>query len=436
MIRRLFGRRAPRCIVIGLDGVAASAFGAWAEDVTPFIRGLGKAGTVARIRSPLPPLSAVAWASFATASNPGRHGVFGFTLPDSEYQVTFASSQSLRVPTLWDRAAIDGLRSVVVNLPGTYPAQPMNGALVAGFVAPGLARACHPPELADRLAAGGYRLDVDVRLADRDEAAFCAEVEGAVGARIEAMRWMLEEEEWALAILAFTEPDRLLHARNPSPDDGTMAGTTYRRVLGRVDAFARELAERHPDATLLVVSDHGFAPLERYFNLNAWLRERGHLVADEVEAIDSRTMAFALDAGRVYVNTEGRFSRGSVPADAARSTSESLAGELIDARAPDGSRPIAAVVHRREAYTGPLTQTGPNLICLPAAGWELNASMRLPIASAADRLRGRHTDDDALLVTSRPISRPADGVALHDVGATVLAAIGVHADDIDGRALL
>jgi predicted AlkP superfamily phosphohydrolase/phosphomutase len=436
VIRRLFGRSAPRCIVIALDGVAASAFGAWGHEVLPFIAALGDRGTVARIRSPVPPLSAVAWASFATASNPGRHGVFGFTLPDTEYRVTFASSHSLRLPTLWDRAAIDGLRSVVVNLPGTYPARAMNGSLVAGFVAPSLARACHPPALADRLAAGGYRLDVDVRLADRDEPAFCAEVERATHARIEAMRWMLDEESWALAILSFTEPDRILHARHPSPVDDSRAGMTYRRVLTQVDDFVRELAQRYSDATMLVVSDHGFAPLQHHFNLNAWLRERDYLLASEIEAIDRRTVAFALDAGRVYVNTDGRFARGGIDPESARQTSESIARELIDIRTSDGSRPIASVVHRRDAYSGPLTQTGPNLVCLPAPGWELKASMRLPAVSGADRLRGRHTDDDALLVSSQPTSRPADGASLHDVGATVLSVLGIHADDVDGRSLL
>jgi hypothetical protein len=62
--------------------------------------------------------------------------------------------------------------------------------------------------------------------------------------------------------------------------------------------------------------------------------------------------------------------------------------------------------------------------------------MRLPAVSGADRLRGRHTDDDALLVSSQPTSRPADGASLHDVGATVLSVLGIHADDVDGRSLL
>lgn len=436
MIERFIGRRRSRCIVIALDGVGSTDFRAWADAVTPTLAAVAHGGASARLASPLPPLSAVAWASFATATNPGRHGVFGFTLPDGEYRMTFASSHSVRVPTLWDRAAIDGMRSIIVNLPGTYPAQPMSGTLVAGFVAPSLERACHPPSLAPRLASAGYRLDVDVRLAVRDETAFLTNLDGSAAARIDAMRWMLAEERWSLAVLAFTEPDRLLHARYPSPDDDTAPGSAYRRLLARIDSFTAELADRYPEATIMVASDHGFAPLKRYFNVNAWLRERGHLEAEQLEAIDHRTIAFALDPGRIYVNAQSRFARGAIPAESARSTSELLAAELLAIRTPDGSQPIASVVHRRDAYSGPLTELGPNLVCVPARGWELKASMRLPLISTPDALRGTHSADDALFVSSRASPRPIGDASLHDVGATVLAALGVQADDVDGRSLL
>lgn len=441
MVRRLFDRQRPRCIVIGLDGVGYRSLAPVLPSVMPALAEIAGGGSLLPVRSPLPAVSAVGWASFTTASNPGRHGVFGFTHPrDDNYELHFASSADLRMPTLWDRAAIDGLRSLVVNMPGTYPARPISGTLVAGFVAPNLRRACHPAALADRLAEWGYVVDVDVRLAERDEDAFYAALDQAVERRIDVMRRLLGEERWSLAVLTFTEPDRLLHLRFPVLTGDTPEAVVYRRILGRIDDFVGQLTSAHADTPVIVVSDHGFGPLGRYLNLNAWLRDAGYLVADDYAAIDERTRAFALDPGRIYVNTAGRFARGAVPRDQARALADEIGAALLDARDDQGERPVTAAIPRSEAYSGPHTERGPNIVCLPGPGYDLKASMRLPTYSEALDLRGTHNHDDAVALLSRPVrvgaGQESGGADLHDVGATVLSTLGLHADDVDGRSLL
>ena len=56
-------------------------------------------------------------------------------------------------PQVWTRAGQAGMRSVVVNIPGTYPAQPQarDGVLVSGFVSPLLAKSVQPPGLVEFL---------------------------------------------------------------------------------------------------------------------------------------------------------------------------------------------------------------------------------------------------------------------------------------------
>lgn len=432
---RILGRSRRRCIVLGLDGVSAPDLQAAIDrGLVPTIATITRSGSLATIRSSIPAVSTVAWSSFMTACNPGRHGIFGFTdvRPD-DYGIYFPSSDDLRTPTLWERAAADGLGSVVVNLPGTYPAGRMKGSLVAGFVAPSLERACHPRSLAGRLATAGYAIDVDVTLARRDMGGFLAHVLDVTDRRIAAMDRLLQGGRWSLAILAFTEADRLQHLawRRVHASEGPER-STFEAWLVRIDAFLARLLERYPDAAIVGLSDHGFGPLERYLNVDAWLVDHGYLAAD---GPTRESTAFSLDQGRVYVNGASAFPDGPVsdPADLSRITWDIRRGlrDLVDAR--DGRRPVASIVARRDAHTGSRARLAPSLILLPARGYELKSSRRLPVLSTVTGFEGTHTHDDALFFSDRPLA--VDDGAVEDVGATVLDRLRLHRDDVDGRSL-
>ncbi len=426
-----------RCIVVGLDGISVDALRAAIDTgLTPALGSLSADGPFP-IRSSLPPVSSVAWSTFMTAANPGRHGVYGFTHPDpADYDVLFPSSDDLRMPTLWDRAATDGMRSVVVNLPATYPARRISGSLVAGFVAPRLDRACHPPALAARLEREGYVIDVDVSLARTDEAAFVDHLARVVERRIAAMDSLLAEESWSLAILVFTEADRLNHLAQPqlAEGDGPLS-EAYRSWLRTVDGYVGRLAERYPDATILALSDHGFGPLRRYLNLDAWLVDQGYLRLDDSGHIASDSRAFSMDPGRVYLNVAGMFHAGSVETGHVTALASEIADGLRAIVDPEtGEHPIQAVVRRREAYQGARVRLSPHLVCLPARGYELKSSRRLPLVATAGEFAGTHTYDDAFFLARG--ARPRDDAGLEDAGATVLAALRLHDDDVDGRSLL
>jgi predicted AlkP superfamily phosphohydrolase/phosphomutase len=435
-LRRLLPGSSP-CIAIALDGISVGALRAAIDQgLAPALGALSPDGPFA-IASSLPPVSSVAWSTFMTAANPGRHGVFGFTHPDpADYDVRFPSADDLRMPTLWDRAATDGMRSVVVNLPATYPARKIAGVLVAGFVAPRLDRACHPRELATRLERDGYLIDVDIGLARTDEAAFAGHVALVTERRIAAMESILAEESWSLAILAFTEADRLGHLAHPRLLDGDgHLGEAFRDWLRTVDAFVGRLAERYPAATILALSDHGFGPLRRYLNVDAWLIQEGYLRLDDAGHVAPESRAFSMDPGRVYVNASGMFGRGSVESGAIVSLVSELAAGLTELVDPEtGERPIESVVRRKDAFRGSRARSSPHLVCLPASGYELKSSRRLPLFSSAAEFEGTHTYEDAFFLARG--AQPREGASLEDAGATVLAALQLHDDDVDGRSLL
>ncbi len=103
-----------------------------------------------------------------------------------------------------------------------------------------------------------------------------------------------------------------------------------------VDRDIGAVLDRMPDATIIVMSDHGFAAFDRAVNLNTWLWHEGFLTLDDpVNAgtgemfahVDwSRTKAYALGLNALYINEAGREKNGIVQPGAER---DAVVAELV-----------------------------------------------------------------------------------------------------------
>ncbi len=192
----------PRVFVLGLDGTPHSYLKAEASaGRLPNLAALFEEGSFVPMRSSLPSVSGTAWMTVFTGRDPGAHGIFGFMdcKPES-HDYYFPNYDHVRAPALWDLLAGAGKRSVVLNVPGTYPARPMQGCMVAGFVAPQLERAVYPPALLPRLRALGYRIDLDTAAA-RDAFDLLEEdLFTTFAKRREAVRMLLADDDWDLFV--------------------------------------------------------------------------------------------------------------------------------------------------------------------------------------------------------------------------------------------
>ena len=114
-----------RAIMIGLDGTPCSLVRRFAEDGTmPNLAKLLPKGTLLEMTTTIPEISSVAWSSFMTGTNPAKHGVYGFLdLKPQSYKVYFPNATHVKGETLWDILGRKGKRSVVLNVPSTYPAR-------------------------------------------------------------------------------------------------------------------------------------------------------------------------------------------------------------------------------------------------------------------------------------------------------------------------
>lgn len=425
-------------MVIGLDGVPYWLLRDLANrDVMPYVKALLPQGSLRAMSAPVPDISSTSWASFLTGTDPGTHGVYGFVdLRPCTYRTYFPNYGDLKAPPLWEAVDRRGGRSVIMNVPSTYPAPALRGTLVSGFVAPDFDRAVYPPALRGPLRALGYQLDVEVGDVVGDPDGFLDRVDEALAARRAAFAKVLADD-WDLAVCVITETDRVHHFLWSSLVDP--AARLHPRILDfyrEVDEAVAELAERAGSGALFIVSDHGFGPADTQFFLNAWLRRAGYLAlppdAGSLEEIDERTKAFALDPGRIFLNAADRFPGGGRAVDPEEISARLLAlrltedGRVIedDQGGSGAGTPIAAEVLSGPAiYAGRCARDAPDLVVMPAGGVQIRGAWATGQIIGSAPLTGTHTRCDATFWCRGDVG--TEPLHMRDVAPSVLAGMGI-----------
>ena len=438
-------RARQRLLVLGIDGAPYGLIRHLADSGDmPQVAQLCQQGSLMRMRSSMPPISSVAWTTFLTGVNPGKHGIFGFTerKPDS-YDIYFPNAHHIKSPTVWEILEGQGKRCVVMNVPNTYPARVMQGVLISGFVAVDLKRAVHPPSLLPRLEAMGYRIDVDYRRAAEEKDAFFRDLFETLERRREAMLYLLREKAWDLFIGVFTESDRLHHYfwdeyENPQG----RYHESFLRFYRRLDEIIGEiLAAVGDEVGLIMLSDHGFGPLRAEVNVNTWLREHGYLRLRKdppgcLADIDVSSRAFCLDPGRIYLNLKGRMPQGCIePGVEAEALCREIAEGFLDLTDGLGEKVIDQVFRKADLYHGPFAAMAPDLVLHSRRGFDLKGALAKPQLFGTGKLTGMHTYDDAFLYFQNG-ANPRRDVQIIDVLPTLLSTIGISIPvDLDGSAM-
>ena len=243
---------------------------------------------------------------------------------------------------------------------------------------------------------------------------------------------------WRLMDPNHPEYDPASAARN----GGAIAGFYEQmdQVLG--EAMAR--LDNH--TTLLVVSDHGFAPYARSFNLNSWLMQNGYLKLRKGMAQDpnqpfaqvdwSGTRAYGLGLNGIYLNVRGRERQGIVGPEA-DALEQEIARNLEAVRDPiNGAAVIRRVERAHDVYTGPYSRTGPDLLVGYnrgyRAGWKtiLGGISEDVLEDNSNPWSGDHCIDPSLVpgvvLSNRKIA--AASPALTDIAPTILQVFGIAKD--------
>ncbi len=395
-----------KACVIGLDGVPYSLI----KDLTqrgimPAFAQLIEKGSFLRMKASLPEISSVSWTDFMTGTNSGEHGIFGFTdLKENSYDLKFPNFFDMKKAPFWDTLGRNKKRSIIINQPSTYPARPINGVLISGFVALELSKAVFPQTLEDTLQQMDYHIDIDTLKSREDQNFLWAELSKTLAGREKAFDYFWKED-WDFFEVVITGTDRLHHFLwDAYAEKNHVYHQKFLDYYKQIDQFLEKAIHSFESLNgnldgLFLLSDHGFTGIKQEVYLNAWLEKEGYLVfqtqtPESLKDIDPSSRAFALDPSRIYLHDEDKFPNGCLNANDKESLKIEIAAKL-EKLEHMGEKVIRTVFDAKDIYSGPLSSKGPDLIVLSEYGFDMKGSVKKKDIFGRSNLQGMHTWDDA-----------------------------------------
>ena len=207
---------------------------------------------------------------------------------------------------------------------------------------------------------------------------FVTQAEIVLQERLNLLNYAMKHYDDGLLYFYFSSTDLQAHMlwwdsdeKHPtrSTEDAKKYFGHLKSIYQRMDTVLGKIQARYGDqATIIVMSDHGFANFKRQFALNTWLRENGFVAPGDCSSLMydvdwSRTRAYGLGINGLYLNLRGRERDGIVEPGTEQ---EELIAELISkleaVRDLDGNKVIRKVHRTDTEYSGPATRLAPDLI--------------------------------------------------------------------------
>jgi predicted AlkP superfamily phosphohydrolase/phosphomutase len=442
VFKKLFKKRENKVIVLGLDGVPYSLLSKFADEgIMPNLSKLKEQGTLCSMTASIPEVSSTSWSTFMTGVNPGRHGIYGFMeLQRENYLWRFPNFLDLKSKTIWEVAGEHDKKSIVINIPSTYPAKPLNGMLVAGFVALDLKKASYPDSMYQYLNNIGYRLDVDASKAVKFVDEFCDDILQTFKKRVEAINYLYDSEEWDIFIAAITETDRLHHYLWIALEDSSHPKHDFFiNFYVELDKFIGALYKKvDSDMPFIMLSDHGFTTIKKEVYLNVFLLEKGYLKfktsnPESFSDIDGSSLAFVLDPSRIYLHMKDKYHYGCVDSNSYEKLRKTLKADLLSLSV-DGEGVIKEVYFKEDIYSGECFSDAPDLVVLPYEGFDLKGSITKNELTGKTLLTGGHTRENATFYINRKINCKNPNII--DVGVTILRLLDIDINNLDGKPLI
>ncbi|MCH9021673.1 MAG: hypothetical protein IID32_02795, partial [Planctomycetes bacterium] len=165
----------------------------------------------------------------------------------------------------------------------------------------------------------------------------------------------------------------------------------------------------------------------------------------------SRSKAYCLIPGRIFVNLQGREPGGIVPLDQYQNTRKELAADLLELKDPDTNESVIdRVFMREELYWSDQGQSrdtltpeevarsegtfgkASDLVAIPKDGYDLKLGLNSEKIFVRSEMEGMHTYHDAFLV-ARGVDLPADNLEILMLTRPILQKLNVKPpEDMDG----
>ena len=504
-----------KVLVVGLDGTTLDLLiPLMDEGRMPFLSQLIGEGVLGPLETTYPPVTAPAWASFQTGKNPGKHGIYEFLYrKKGTVDQVPVNSKMLGGKTIWRLLSEAGKRVGIVNVPLTYPPSEVNGFMVGDFLTPQGARDfSYPPQLVEELEGqfGPYLLYHIQVYTKGSVGQVLEELDRLLRYRAQTTQYLLEEKPWDFFMVHFAGTDRIQHElwhimdpNHPMHDireaerhrEATL--DFYRQTDAELERLVRSVDET---TTVIVMSDHGFGPIHKFVNINAWLLRCGFLKlkGDPISRIKSILFRLGLtpalgyriamrlgfarlrlsrgvskrfailrlldrfflslanvdwegtkaysqgNYGQLYVNVKGREPYGIVEpgVDYERVREELIEGLQRLEDPESGEKVVAQVFRREDLYSGPHLERAPDVCFLLREGYKALGTLDFTSHRVIEPVFGNSGDHrmTGLIVMRGPAVKnkgKLSGARIIDVTPTILYLMGIPIPkDMDGRVLV
>jgi len=490
----------PKVIVIGLDG------GTW-NIIKPLVDA-GKLPTISKImgngccgelESSIPHITFPAWKCYSTGKNPGKLGVYWFLSPHFEKQKIIPNnSLSFKSMELWDYLGDQGHKSVILDMPTTYPPKKINGCMVS-WGAPKQLKYTYPENLGNELEEEfDYKIDPEYFFDINKDAALESTAK-LIKKRFDVAKHLINKYNPDFTHMTIFHIDSIQHVFWNGGDNSNIEGNAIIEDFWKIiDDGIKSLMDNFDDGKtyFILMSDHGFTKTKATFQLGRWLIENDYLVLKtNKRAIFSIPSKLGLNRDRLFIMINKlnlyHLIKNNVPKDIAQKildtffppkegvATHSLEG-LIDwtkskvVPLPEGpiyinknlvstkeyeeirkklvlnlekienpktQEKLAKKVYKKEdLYSGPYVHNAPDIIILPNEGYEIATSPHTNILwdfFTNDR-PGTHklTGIFSLMGPDTKKGLKLNRAKLVDIAPTILHMFGVPIPhDIDGRVL-
>lgn len=498
-----------KLVVIGLDGSTFNIIDPYIKKgLLPNIEHLIKYGVKGDLQSTVPPVTGPAWTSFMTGMDPGRHGVFDFVKPiENNIKRRPITYLDIKCPTIWDYFNQSGKKVGVVNLPVTYPPPVVDGFFIPGLLTPNaVGEFAYPHGIMGEIKknSGEYVFDVWWQhYGKKGIDKFLNKLINCTRQRIKTIFYLMDKKEWDFFMGVLIGTDRIQHYiwQYILPEDEKKLSKQEQEIVKKVvsyfklidDFFGKFIGEYKDKADLLIISDHGFGPLNKKIYINRWLEKKGYLkvMRDRLKKRAIKRCAFQIaktivnildpfkirkkifpdknQKGRmrayyflnyidwskttaysasnteqgIYINIKGREKFGIIDEHDYHKVRDCLIRDLKEIKHPETGEPMEIDIYKREEqYHGPFVDSAPDIIVLFKSGeylMDVSLSEKLYETAGFHTGFGTHRMNGILIGYGNSFKK---GVSLNhariiDIAPTIFHVQGMEIpEEMDGKPLI
>lgn len=445
-----------KLFVLGIDGASYRLIHRFVEeDKLPSFKKLIKEGIFRKLKTTNPPHTAPGWTNAFTGVQPGKHGIYQFWDTQSpNYYGEYMGSNHVGVPTVWEILNQFSYKTIMINIPMTYPPKEVNGVMISWPLSNTL-RYAYPKDMLFKIAKAGGHYASDINIMFENNLEYISQAIEITKKRVKTIDYFLKNGEWDLFISVFTEIDRISHyywnfMDKSSPVYNHEVEEKYKLAIENIyretDLALGKILEMLPsDALLMLLSDHGFTVGEVDFYVQTFLMKHSLLAVKEIDkkSIKENSWFYMEEAGKEYevdwnqttaymaspgsygvnINLKGRQNHGIIEQEQYEQERDKIISLLKKILHPNKKTPLFRdVLKREEVYAGASLNKAPDIIMVP---YEYSTMVHHKIHPdkifGKPEQKGMHDKDAIFGLYGQNIQLKESGeIALEDITPTIL----------------